>query len=275
MPNNGEKAYLPIFNAIVKELIDNQLFNNMTISWAINRNTDRVQSRTPSTGQYSKAVYWFGFHFVDRDNLKDKSIIGMHIKPYCVIDDNIDKAKKSCTSCHKFNEQDYDFVDLDYKTFNIHKYPNTNNLRFQVVLVQNNGSESKPKEGPGKKPEGDSIDFFEKNIDLEKKKKCIKTDWYFPQIQKETEVEFFQINWNKNEEENKKAKEGLRNKLTIDIINAMHTVLEDDAFKKYVNKIDINYLGTLEESKDQTLNESAKVTINQVLKELRNNETVE
>lgn len=179
--------YLPVFNMVVNDLIvsENNLFDNMTCCWFTKAKDNKIQSRTPSKSQYSNAVYWFGFHFKDgivSKKEKYKSVIGIHIMPYCITEDDVKKAVKSCPSSHRFNEQDNDFIDLDDSTFNIHKYPDPKKLRFQVVLVQKNGEGTNSKYGPGKNSKGNNIDFFADDTSHEQRLDCVKKDWYFPAI---------------------------------------------------------------------------------------------
>lgn len=231
-----------IFDSIITDLEKKNLLSNLKLKWGNKKKKHVLESAFAKTSsQYSKAVFWYGFDFSGVD---DKDVKGIIIKPYCIISDNVNKAVKKC-SCHKFNEQGLDFVDIDDKSFNIHKYPSLSGMRFQVVLAGKNISPS----GPGRDETTKSIDFFGKDTTPEEKRSCIKTDWYFPAIQESVETCDIRGCLADSESENlleKKPIKRLEYLLAVDIVKAMQTVLTDDSFNKYLANIKLEELCELE-----------------------------
>lgn len=238
-----------VFDNIVIDLAGKNLFSKLSLNWGHRRKNILGGSRYPNKdSQYAKAVFWYGFDFCNdggnmrKDTMKD--VKGIIIKPYCIYSSNVkDAVKKS--DCHKFNEQDLDFVDIHEETFNIHKYPSLSAMRFQVVLVDNTLSQN----GPGRVKSTESIDYFGKDTTLEEKLACVKTDWYFPAIQESVETCDISGCLTDSGKENileEKPIKRLEYLLAVDIVKAMQAVLTDDSFNKYLANIKLEELCELE-----------------------------
>lgn len=190
-----------VFDSVVHNLNKKNKFVGLKCNWgtvSMDGDEKPAASRTPSSrSQYNNAVFFFRFLFKEGITFQNEDVIGLHIMPYCITQEDIEKANNSKDA--KFNDQKPGYIDLD-KTdvFNFHKRIDSNAMRFQVVLVKafkkkvkRNGLEKiVVRYGPGKHPTALGKRFF--GAKPEDKLKCIKTDWYFPHVDAE-DVEFCKL----------------------------------------------------------------------------------
>lgn len=121
-----------------------------------------VRKGNPGNSRYKGYLGWYHIDLSDVDVFKQKyaEACAIHIKPYCITEDDIKKAKSSDES--QFNdevENDISFVDYDPDSANYHKIIDG---EYQIVVVKKTRS---GKYGPGW---------------LNDKEGVIKDDWYFP-----------------------------------------------------------------------------------------------
>lgn len=117
---------------------------------------------------------WIKCIFKDDVKMKSeyKDVEGFHLMPYRIRKADFENAVIS-GSVGKFIEQETDFSDFDINTGNIHICPNG---AWQIVLIVNTGTESKPKlSGPGWRKIICNSDSFK--VEYE-----VKTNYYFPRI---------------------------------------------------------------------------------------------
>ena len=141
-------------------------------------------------GQYKDVLYWYKYDIKEdlKTHLKEdyKTVKAIHIMPYCITKEDVEKKDLVLSNRNKpFRDQNSDYVDYDGKDatkgFNFHKYTDIKKPRFQVVLVNEGTSPA----GPGCREYVDPKCFLET---VEDRMKCIKTDWYFPKIEKEEKM---------------------------------------------------------------------------------------
>ncbi len=122
------------------------------------------------SSQYKDVVYWAKLSLsndaADKLNNQYRDVTCIHIMPYSITKDTVDKAEQTDNFSDKINANP-DFCDFDSKSGNFHKKPDGN---YQVVLAIGGG------------PLWNSGISINQNESLEAKKSKIKNNYYFPRI---------------------------------------------------------------------------------------------
>lgn len=251
-----------VFDSIVIDLASNKLFSGLVLNWGLDtkgtlgnelkKGSRFVEDKGKNESQYSNVVFWYRLNIITGNDIDSfipikkscyDGVLGIHIMPYCITEKDIGVSVRSNTKT-PFNTQE-NYVDLDTTAFNFHKHFDKEQVRFQVVFVNNNSGQY----GPGKNGYVEDNRLVWGNLDLKEKMKYVKKNWYFPPIKGGVEtcdISDCLADLRSEELLEKKPIKRLEYLLAVDIVKAMQTVLTENSFQEYLAKIDLNALCELE-----------------------------
>lgn len=183
--NDDNKKRFKECTVLFENLIK-QILSCSDLKYAIDENDVTLKT---GKRQYSHIVFWIEIKLKETKTLANGDVTAIHITPYCITRNDVFNAFLSNPQ-NPLNKQickdgvEDKWIDLDWTTFNFHKYVNPSRMRFQVVLVKDNDGK---KYGPRKKiPRGKSRGISKKvffSLDpKDKRLDSIKTNWYFPSL---------------------------------------------------------------------------------------------
>ena len=184
--DDNKNTFIEYFNKLSKLKED---FYKAVDGFNNNELFEDIRRKGTGTGQYSGIIYWKKLTLKEKiTNENYEDVIGLHIMPYRITKDTVEKAVKKDSNKHPFNKEilkNSDFCDYDTGSANFHKLPNN---EYQVVLVIT----KKDKDGkPIKDKDGNLISLIgtgwideaiNENENIVERLKKIKDNYYFPPI---------------------------------------------------------------------------------------------